>query len=679
MDLRLKIHRISIIAFIGIAIFYYWTTFSSVGRNIREEYKPFDHFLPKGIENDFYNSLTHSLLKGQLFLDIKVPAELASLTNPYDPKQRKILNHIRNDGTIDEGYLYDASLYKGKYYLYFGITPVILIFAPFHLITGIDLPVPTALLTFILLALVIQISLLRTVLRDHFHKLGNSVFVSCVLICAFCNPIALLLRRPTIYELAIGCALFLNTCLVYIIYKIINRTYFSYTLIVILGIIYSLLIGSRPNFIFISPAILLFFYFTLKIKYQDNINLRKTILLFSIPVFFIGALIAIYNYLRFDSFTEFGVHYQLAGIYDQTKVSLLSVKNIVYNLYAYLITIPTFNIHYPYINFSGWEGLPNPIKEPVGFLATPMLGIITCLPILGVPLWAFIFRPGFIDIKLKYFVIVLYFLFFLSFMSIISLAGNCVRYYFDFSLYLAIISVIFTCKLEMWLFNSYFAHYLRLAYNIVIVLTVFISVIASIELYSLMNNGNPRLHTQIAYYLEELNPFIIHIKGNKTSPVYIQFSADQVIVGKAQPVWSSGFGENSEHVFVYFPDKKNICIGYAYGYTPLSPGFISDINNRENYFLSKAFPIHAGENINLAIDLQTVSNTPSDTIKNLYHIIFNNINVFNIQTRPSNIQSNYYFIGTNPTTTRFGFWSDLKILSASRIGKLESERIFSIK
>ena len=37
------------------------------------------------------------------------------------------------------------------------------------------------------------------------------------------------------------------------------------------------------------------------------------------PFVLCGLLLVIYNYVRFDSFTNFGLEYQLAGI-DQTKV-----------------------------------------------------------------------------------------------------------------------------------------------------------------------------------------------------------------------------------------------------------------------------------------------------------------------------------------------------------------------
>jgi hypothetical protein len=661
-----------------IAVFYYWTAFSSVGSNIRQEYRPFDHLLPKGSENDYYNLLTHSLLKGKLYLDVKVPDQLLALKNPYDPNQRKILNKINSDGTLNNGYLYDASLYKNKYYLYFGVTPILLVFAPFHIITGIDMPVPTALLLFSILAIVIQTTLISTIINDHFKNLSNGAFIISIFVCALCNPIPMLLRRPTLYELAIGCAFFLNSVLLYLVYKFLNAQKISYTLNIGMGIVYGLLIGSRPNLIFISPALALVYYY----KYHNSKNVKiglflKYILCFSLPLLLVGFSLALYNYLRFDSITEFGVHYQLAGIYDQTKISLLNYKNVVYNLYAYLLTIPQFSIHYPYIYFSGWDGLPNLIKEPDGFLSTPILGVITCLPVLGIPVILLFIKPRFDKTNLQLFINILYICFILSFTTILCTGSNCVRYYFDFSIYLACISVLILLKIDILVQKLRRLLVLKYLYSIIFVLTALLSVLASLEMYSFFNSGNPKLHTQIAYYLERVNPFIVHAYGDSSRPVRIQFIANHINAGRAQPIWSSGYGEYSEHVFIYYPNLDNICIGYACGFNPLSPGYLKDKINEEKYYVSKPFPVHSNDIMTLDIDLQTISNKPSDIVKNQYHILFNNIKVFSIDSKPANMHSDYYFIGANPTTSKYGYSSNVKILNVNRMDIRDSIVLFN--
>ena len=57
--------------------------------------------------------------------------EFLQLENPYDA-----LNRDSDLINRDEDYLWDAAYYNGKFYVYFGILPVLVIFLPFYLITG---------------------------------------------------------------------------------------------------------------------------------------------------------------------------------------------------------------------------------------------------------------------------------------------------------------------------------------------------------------------------------------------------------------------------------------------------------------------------------------------------------------------------------------------------------------
>src|SRR6266478_5414183 len=74
-----------------------------------------------------YNLLARALVRGQLHLTVEPRPEMFERSEPYEP------------GRNDPYRLHDASLYKGKYYLYFGVVPALLLFAPWQLVAG-DLP-----------------------------------------------------------------------------------------------------------------------------------------------------------------------------------------------------------------------------------------------------------------------------------------------------------------------------------------------------------------------------------------------------------------------------------------------------------------------------------------------------------------------------------------------------------
>src|SRR5258708_14898008 len=65
-------------------------------------------------QKDYYNLLIDGYLDGHLSMKVDVPDALLKLPDPYDPRLRP----------LGLG-LHDASFYKGKYYLYFGVAPVV--------------------------------------------------------------------------------------------------------------------------------------------------------------------------------------------------------------------------------------------------------------------------------------------------------------------------------------------------------------------------------------------------------------------------------------------------------------------------------------------------------------------------------------------------------------------------
>ena len=64
---------------------------------------------------NYYNLLAQAFQNGQLHLLLEPSAELLALENPYDYHNRENVPH-----------LWDASLYQGKYYLYWGPVPALI-------------------------------------------------------------------------------------------------------------------------------------------------------------------------------------------------------------------------------------------------------------------------------------------------------------------------------------------------------------------------------------------------------------------------------------------------------------------------------------------------------------------------------------------------------------------------
>jgi hypothetical protein len=144
--------------------------------------------------NEPYNLLANGYLSGQLSLSILPAPELLALPDPYDP-----ITNARFR-------LHDATLFNGRYYLYFGPTPALLLFAPFRLATSLDFPQSLAVALFCSVGLLFVFLLLRF-LAVQFLPKPPSIWLQLagMWALAFCSVAPFLLRRPAMYEVAISC------------------------------------------------------------------------------------------------------------------------------------------------------------------------------------------------------------------------------------------------------------------------------------------------------------------------------------------------------------------------------------------------------------------------------------------------------------------------------------------
>src|ERR1039457_4253716 len=149
------------------------------------------HFGEK--QNDYYNLLIDGWLDGQLNLKVDVPAALLALPDPYDPRQRP----------VGLG-LHDASFYRGKYYLYFGVAPVVTLMLPFRVLTRIDLPQPVAAIVFVYGGFLASAAVWLRIRRKYFSESGACTSALCVLALGLAALGPVLLRRPHVWELPIS-------------------------------------------------------------------------------------------------------------------------------------------------------------------------------------------------------------------------------------------------------------------------------------------------------------------------------------------------------------------------------------------------------------------------------------------------------------------------------------------
>ena len=84
----------------------------------------------------YYNYLGRAFAHGHLYIEIEPSPGLLALPDPYDANVDRSIT------------MRDMAFFRGRYYLYHGAVPAVLLFAPWWLITGHDAPEPLALALF---------------------------------------------------------------------------------------------------------------------------------------------------------------------------------------------------------------------------------------------------------------------------------------------------------------------------------------------------------------------------------------------------------------------------------------------------------------------------------------------------------------------------------------------------
>lgn len=406
---------------------------------------PTFHLSFNAIPNNLYQYLTESFLSGHLNLLVSPSPELLQLADPYDPTQNI---HLR---------LHDASLYKGKYFLYFGPLPVVMFYMPFKLLTGFYPSGGFAAFFFLSLGFIVNFLLLIKIKERYFPRVSELQLVLMGSLLGFTNGAPFLMSRPMTYEVAIAAAYCFMSFALFFLYKIFQQ--YKTKDLILFSLYLSLCVAARPHFVlvcfFMLPALLIYL-----LRHTENRRLTLTAALF-IPAAGVGAILALYNYLRFGSIFDFGHLWQLSCNNIQAlHVELATLgkipRNLAYSFYFYFLQPFTVGSTFPYIGLlwhNCWYHIDNDyyLEAVAGVLTTtPFILLILALPKLLrvyfkenkpeiIPLLRFLLFTFFIPL------IIVVFLLFLPFAI--------QRYQIDFVPYWIMLAII-----TLWLYEDYSHH-----------------------------------------------------------------------------------------------------------------------------------------------------------------------------------------------------------------------------
>jgi hypothetical protein len=385
--IRFRREMILGIALSSVAALYSWTISPDSNPVYWEErrHPPVENFADPQTATRYiiyyYNLLADAFLSGHLYIAIPPSPLLLALPDAYD--------YIPNTALR----LSDLSLYHGRYYMYFGPTPAVVLFAPFKLIFRRDLQSDFAILFFAiggyLLSSYLFLEIASAIGRSVARRVPLWVEVCALLSLGLCQFVPVLLRTPRMYQVAISSAYFFLMAAFVFLFESLSMERVREGRLLLASLCLGLCCGSRPNFIPIAGMIVIIYAVVL---WASSGNWKalysRSFLFLMFPLAAIGGLLGWYNYARFDNPFEFGSQYQLVGV--PNRGTSFRSEHILPSLFFYLVAPPRIT-HPPFLR-------PNTGYYPLGKLPSrvstePMVGLLIVVPVCGMA-FLFPFLPG---------------------------------------------------------------------------------------------------------------------------------------------------------------------------------------------------------------------------------------------------------------------------------------------
>lgn len=303
-----------------------------------------------------YSDLTKAFFNGHLYLARNPDPKLVALPDPYDPAANAAFR------------INDLSYFRGHYYLYHGAAPVVMLFAPYHALTGHYLTDPAASLIFGLLGAAFGLLTLAAIWSRVTTKASWMSLLLGALAILFCQGYYLVIRDVGINQVAIASAFCFVSFALWSAIRSLFAEKHAWSWLLLAATAYGLAIASRPSYVFGSitllvPVLVIW-------RRQRSSSVWKNLAAVVSPLLAIISGILTYNYLRFGQLLEFGQRYML-GAWDQRTLGFFSLHSLKTNLLHYLITPGIFSLDFPFLSASGWQAVGVLIQSPFVWLALP--------------------------------------------------------------------------------------------------------------------------------------------------------------------------------------------------------------------------------------------------------------------------------------------------------------------
>lgn len=325
-----------------------------------------------------YQELAQAFREHSLALLTEPGETLKGLDNPYDMAHRS--DALSAAG---EDYRWDTAFFQGKYYVYFGVVPVLLYYFPYHVLTGGALPNYIAVFFSLALLLLGTIGTLHEIIRKWFPNLSLGIWFLTTELFLLGSNVIYMAKRPDLYTLPIVTGLALGMLGLWCFLKADEGEHISLKYLSAGALLTALTAGCRPQLIlFMAFPVILFKKYLFSVNFYRQKEGQRAVLAAAIPVFAIAAFLMYYNYARFGSVFDFGASYNLTT--NDMRYRGWVWGRIPYGIFVYLFQPMKLITDFPFLEtlFASTHYMGITIQEftPGGLFATHLFAWLAVIP-----------------------------------------------------------------------------------------------------------------------------------------------------------------------------------------------------------------------------------------------------------------------------------------------------------
>ena len=246
------------------------------------------------------------------------------------------------------GYRADYAYHNGKYYVYFGIVPVLLLYLPYYLLTGGALQNYVAVFVFFAGFIIAAAGFVYELMKRYFKEQPFYLWAVGTGMLVGSYSMFYLLIRPDLYHVPIVASAMFATGGLWLYLAGLNRPKKAVGLYAFGSFCMAFTAGCRPQFILFAALAVVLFWERVFVKRElfSKKGWRQTAALV-VPYVLIAAGLMAYNALRFGSPFDFGASYSMTSN-DMTHRGT-NLERILYGIWYFLFEPMQLEGKFPYL------------------------------------------------------------------------------------------------------------------------------------------------------------------------------------------------------------------------------------------------------------------------------------------------------------------------------------------